>query len=141
MSIIHPYDTRDDPPSLRFNVRISTLGHTESIPYLGKVDTGADLTKVPDILKSQLEPLMQMGEKVFRYGNKTTETHPTYLATIHLNGFSLDAEVYFRDAEYILIGRNVLNQIRLCADGRNFTFSENAPTPPSTAPTPPQSPQ
>ena len=142
MSTPHPYDNQERPPALRLGVGISNPISGSPIPFLGKVDTGAGITKVPEDLKARLEPLRQIGETWIRYGDDRREKYPTYLAVIHLNGLSFDAEVYFRRADYILIGRDVLNQLQFCADGKFFTFFENAPppSPPPTSPAPLQSP-
>jgi hypothetical protein len=127
MSVPHPYDKREKPPALRLDVKISNAAGGNPIPFLGKLDTGAAITKVPEILRAGLEPLSPMGEVTITYGDDSSRKYLTYLTRIYLNGFELDAEVYFRRADYILIGRNVLNQLKFCADGMNEVFAFESP--------------
>jgi predicted aspartyl protease len=121
MSIQHRYD-RSGVPSLRLEVHVSHPIAGEQIPELAAVDTGASITKIPIGLKESLGELKKMGSRTIKYGNKKEETHTTYLAKIHFDGFHLDAVVYFREADFILLGRNVLNQVKMTADGRNLLF-------------------
>ena len=127
MSVQHPYDKTSRPPRLMLDVRISNPISRRPIPEQAKIDTAADLTRVPERLRSELEPLKEISEITVRYGNEEVERHCTYLTTIHINGFELDAEVYFRPSNYILVGLNVLNQLTLCADGKNQVFTLEDP--------------
>lgn len=122
MTISHPYDRTSREPSLRLQVSVSHPIVGDPIPKSAAVDTGAGLTKIPIGLKKSLGKLKPMGDRTIKYGNGQEETHPTYLAKVHFDGFHLDAIVYFRESDFILLGRNVLNQLELTADGRNLQF-------------------
>jgi len=122
MSIQHSYDTSYEVPSLMFDIKIANPFSSVVIAKRGKVDTGADLTRVPETLTQRLT-LIPSGETPIRYGNEAVEIKRTYLAVIMINGFSLDAEVYFGGRrDYILIGRNVLNQLIMHCHGKNQLF-------------------
>lgn len=123
----HPYDKTSRPPRLMLDIQISNPMSGKPIPERGKIDTAADLTRVPERLKNKLEPLKEIGMMPIRYGDDQVEWHPTYLAKIHINSFELDAEVYFRPSNYVLIGLNVLNQLKLYADGKNQVFAVEDP--------------
>ena len=127
MNVKHSYDKTSRPARLMLDVQISNPISGMPIPERGKIDTAADLTRVPERLKNKLEPLKKISEIQIIYGNDHVEQHPTYLTKIHINSFKLDAEVYFRPSNYILIGLNVLNQLRLFADGKNQVFTVEDP--------------
>ena len=109
------------------DIEISNPISGKPIPERGKIDTAADLTRVPETLKNKLEPLRKISEVRIMYGNDQVELHPTYLTRLHINSFELDAEVYFRPSNYVLIGLNVLNQLKLYADGKNQVFTVEDP--------------
>jgi predicted aspartyl protease len=109
------------------DVWISNPISGKPIPERGKIDTAADLTRVPERLKDKLEPLKKISEWRIEYGDGQVERHPTYLTTLHINDYKVDAEVYFRPSNYILIGLNVLNQLKLFADGKNQVFTVEDP--------------
>lgn len=82
---------------------------------------------MPERLKNRLGPLNKISEVPIKYGNDQVELHPTYLTKIYIDSFELDAEVYFRPSDYILIGLNVLNQLKLFADGKSQVFTVEDP--------------
>jgi hypothetical protein len=95
-------------------------------PFRAKIDTAADVCAVPRHFVEELRPT------VFnqRYVRLTGRLEPTYLVMIELDGHLYPAEVLARPAPYVLIGRDILNELVLIADGPNEWFELQRPTPP-----------
>ncbi len=122
MSIQHDYDTSTEIPSLMLDVQISNPATGVTIAKQGKIDTGADLVRVPEVLARRLT-LNPMRWTTMLYGNDQCQRVRTYFAVIKMNGFQLDAEVYFCGSRnYILIGRTILNQLITHCHGKNLSF-------------------
>ena len=126
MSVQHRYDTSVEIPSLMLDV--NALNPVTGIGTIqrAKIDTGADLTRLPETLKQGLA-LLPFSQRTFRYGNNTSEEKPTYLCVIEIDGFKIDAEVYFGEFDYILVGRNVLNHLKMLCHGKNQIFTLEDP--------------
>jgi hypothetical protein len=82
-----------------------------------KLDTAADVSAVPSFLVHDLQ-LDEVGDfEVEGYDNKLANI-PAYGVSMALNGQSLGRlEVISIPSDYVLLGRDVLNQLRLLLDG------------------------
>ena len=95
----------------------------------GKVDSGADLLIIPSDVVDELE-LKQRGiELVSGYRrNLPPEETPAYYVDVEIADFLFRRvraiESFRPDA---LIGRNVLNKLRVVLDGKNLTFEVSEP--------------
>lgn len=95
----------------------------------GKIDSGADLLVIPSEVVDELE-LEQRGiELVSGYRrNLPAEEIPAYYIDVEIAGFPFRRvraiESLRRDT---LIGRNVLNKLRVILDGKNLTFEVSDP--------------
>jgi predicted aspartyl protease len=88
-----------------------------------KIDTGADLTDIPQILKERLD-LLPFSEESIRYADGRIALKTTYLANFSLDAFDFEGvEVTASNRNYVLIGRNILNQLKLICDGKTLTFT------------------
>jgi predicted aspartyl protease len=92
-----------------------------------KIDTGADLTDIPQVLRERLD-LLPFSEENIRYADGRITLKPTYLANFALDGFNFESvEVTSSNRNYVLIGRNILNQLKLICDGKALTFTIEDP--------------
>lgn len=128
MSIQHPYDAtkRGVPASLMLDITISNPMKLKSSPMRALVDTGADTTEIPVTLQNRLD-LKPHGEAIIRYGNNEPIKKSTYVVNMSFNGFNFEfIEVTTAVRNFILIGRDVLNKLKMCCNGKNqiFTFED-----------------
>jgi hypothetical protein len=123
------YDTRFNPPAPALSVQISNLDDVVRSPTLpALVDSGADTTVIPAAMVQQLG-LTPAGETLVRGYEGQPESVPMYdiilrVAEARLVGLSA---VTF-SADYILLGRDALNWLRLLLDGPALTLEILPPT-------------
>jgi len=113
------YDFSIFPPAPRLEIRLIAQPHgTAHGPISGFVDTGADATIVPIAIVRQLRAGVVTLKTVRGYtgGRRTVRT---YLVDIEVGPFTLPGiEIVGDDAtDEILLGRDVLNKLRLLLDG------------------------
>jgi predicted aspartyl protease len=114
-----PYDTAYSPPAPVCEVTFSVAHTGQSVgPLNATLDTGADGTLVPErhleaigarrVMETGLRS--QWGERRVVY---------LYLVTVHLGKIELPGTYVVGDdqADEIVIGRNVLNQLSIWLDG------------------------
>ncbi len=70
--------------------------------------------------------LVKWGERRIR---QTGRIEPTYLVEVELDNVLYSVEATVHDGSYILIGRDILNQLTLIADGPKETFELIHPKP------------
>lgn len=111
------------PPGLIVNVRVSQIGAKKGKKVKAKIDTGADISVIPEDLRKELR-LLPRGV-IFARGafDKEKTLRPSFFVTLSINRvFSFDLEVISSPRKYFLIGRDVLNQIVLYANGPLESF-------------------
>lgn len=111
------------PPGLILPVRISVNGTRNGKQAIAKIDTGADISVIPEELRKELR-LSPRGV-IWARGtfDKEKKPYPTFFVTLSINdSFSFEIEVISSHREYILIGRDLLNQIVLYANGPSEFF-------------------
>lgn len=113
------YDFSIFPPAPKLEIRLIAQPHgAASRPLLAFVDTGADATIVPLPIVRQLQAGVVTLKTVRGYtgGRRTVRT---YLVDIEVGSFTLPgAEIVGDDAtDEVLLGRDVLNRLRLLLDG------------------------
>ncbi|HET7089608.1 MAG TPA: retroviral-like aspartic protease family protein [Anaerolineae bacterium] len=127
-----PYDTSLIPPAPFLSAHVSNLtGSAESPPIPAKVDTGADVTAIPANLVNQLNLVLASEIQVEGY-NGHRATLPCYdivLRVAHLRVVGLSVISFSED--YILLGRDVLNLLRLLLDGPALWLEVLSPQSPS----------
>lgn len=113
------YDVSVFPPAPRLDIRLIAQPHETVVgPVSAFVDTGADATIVPLHIIRQLRAGVVTFKTIRGYtGSKRTVR--TYLVDIEIGVFALPGiEVVGDDAaEDILLGRDVLNKLRVLLDG------------------------
>jgi len=116
--MIIPYDTSLVPPAPFLAAHVSDpTGSAESPLIPAKVDTGADVTAIPANLVSQLNlvPASEVEVEGYNGHRATLACYDITLRVAHLRVVGLSVITFSED--YILLGRDVLNLLRLLLDG------------------------
>ncbi|MHB8567872.1 MAG: retroviral-like aspartic protease family protein [Nitrososphaerales archaeon] len=119
-----PYDPALTPPALRLDVIVLHPIHSTSVSSIAKIDTGADGSVIPQDIASSLN-LMPAGKRKCMDYNRNVTYKINYYVDIKIGNFptfrGLNVVTSARDD--VLIGRDILNKLKLLADGRNLIFS------------------
>lgn len=113
------YDLSIFPPAPRLEIRLVAQPHGATYgPIAAFVDTGADATIVPLSIVRELQAGVVTFKTVRGYagGRRTVRT---YLVDVEIGPFTLPGVEIVGDtaADEILLGRDVLNKLRLLLDG------------------------
>lgn len=111
------------PPGLIIPAYISPLGEAANKEIRAKIDTGANISAIPERLRKELSLLPRGFRQARGAFDKESKSRPTFYITLSIEpAFSFELEVISSNSEYFLIGRDVLNQIILHADGKREIF-------------------
>jgi hypothetical protein len=113
------YDVSVFPPAPRLEIHFIALPHGTAFgPVHAFLDTGADVTIVPMDIIRQLKAGVVTFKTVRGYTRGRRNVR-TYLVDVDVAGLTLPGiEVVGDDAaDQVLIGRDVLNKLRLLLDG------------------------
>ena len=117
-----PYDRSEEPPLVAMNCTITNPVTRKHQQRLGKFDTGAALTTIPESLVSELGLIEYDRVSMTDYMGVTTE-HPVFLANVSLNGFDFEwCSVCACPRQSILVARDVLNQLNVLLYGPALQF-------------------
>ena len=116
------YDTSLLPPAPFLPVQLASLAErSESVTVQAKLDTGADLTAIPITLIEQLR-LMPAGEIEVEGYDRHRATIRAYDVNLQVDQLRVNGLLVIGFAEdYVLLGRDVLNHLRLLLDGPALT--------------------
>ncbi len=89
MSASHSYDTSYEIPALILDIQTSNPETGKEFIIRGKIDTGADLTDIPQILQERLD-LLPFSDERIRYANGRVISKTTYLAGFSFDGFDFE---------------------------------------------------
>ncbi|MBI2122972.1 MAG: aspartyl protease family protein [Armatimonadetes bacterium] len=110
-----PYDARLDPPAPILSLRIHRTEDAPAIFLTALVDTGADLTVIPESLARQLAVLPVGHVRIRGVGGMAARV-PMYSVEIEVAGLSRMLRVVGVGDE-ALVGRDLLNQFTLTLRG------------------------
>lgn len=116
------YNTSEEPPAPFVKVKIANPQTGKYEEEVGKIDTGAYKTAFPEkwVTKLNLVPVSEERMKGYKKGE---QKHNTYFVNVTLKGYNFPyTEAVAIDRKNILIGRDILNQLKLILDGKNLKF-------------------
>ncbi len=117
----------DPVPALFVPVNVSCSGSDmyEAVP--AKIDTGADISVIPETLRSRLKLTPEGAVRIrSAFGGEGLEL-PTYYVTLSIpDCITADVEVVCLPRKDCLIGRDMLNQMVMRADGPSREFELTA---------------
>ncbi len=118
------YDTAHNPPAPVADVTVThPVTGAERGALRGKLDTGADVTVIPDKLVTQLS-LTPKGNIWTRGYDGSYSQRPVYYVRLTIEGFSVTSARCIATARAdVLLGRNVLNRFFITLDGKRQTFA------------------
>jgi predicted aspartyl protease len=122
----YTYSDEMDPPGLSLSLRVGRQPRSISHSVTAKVDTGADKTALPEGVVRQLN-ITKMGSCCVR-GAFDTEWKkvPTFYVALQLDDTDIFVvDVISRPGSIGLLGRDVLNQLVLVANGPERLFELN----------------
>jgi hypothetical protein len=113
-----PYNQNENPPAPYIEVVISPSKKTDARTLRkAKIDSGASLTVIPDNLVSQWNLQIRRKIRVRGYDGYASERY-TYLVDILIGSQHFEMiEVTCSRRVNILLGRDVLNKLRILHDG------------------------
>jgi len=125
---VRPYDRNFSPPAPVAEVTVlhPVTGVASALLH-GKLDTGADITVIPETLVSKLG----LSPKAYLWarGYDGTFSHrPVYYVRFGIEGIELIAvRCIAADRQNVLVGRNVLNRFVITLDGKHLRFDLQRP--------------
>ena len=122
------YDRTFNPPAPVANVIVANPVATNKRSLLrGKMDTGADITVIPERVVAPLG-ISPKGRVWIRGYDGTYAQRPVYYVRITLEGLVLPTvRCIAANRPDVLLGRNVLNRFIIILDGKNLTFEVKNP--------------
>ena len=124
-----PYDTQFDPPAIILSMTIAGVVHRRpQIELSALVDTGADITAVPESLVERLK-LYPFGRLQLEDVNGVSAPVFTYEANVALAGESANKmEVVVTPYPFVILGRDWLSEYYLLLDGpgQQYEISKNS---------------
>lgn len=125
-----PYDSSFKPPAPTLDVTVSNPHKptVRAIPDKALIDSGAFKTVIPEKWVSRLGllPLRTYSPRGYKIEEKKQE-HYMYLVKVAFKQFSFDVEVLAVKRKNVLIGRDILNKLKLLLDGKNLQFEVTDP--------------
>lgn len=123
-----PYDTQFDPPAIVLSVTIAGVVHRRPrIELSALIDTGADVTAVPESLVERLK-LYPVGRLQLEDANAVKTPVFTYEANVAMAAEPVKKmEVVVTPYPFVILGRDWLSEYYLLLDGpgQQYQISKN----------------
>ncbi len=112
------YDTTYVPPAPIVRVfLVNPFNPSLQMQLLGLIDTGADITVVPEEVVARLG-LIHQGDILVRDFSRVPSFRPTYLVDLQIGHHWFDlVEIISAPTNELLLGRNVINSLDLRLNG------------------------
>ena len=118
----HPFsDEFGEPPALVLDVRVIAPGTDRGLTLKGKLDTAADVSAVPIQVINRIRAL-KFGNRNLTVTGLGRMRVTSYEVEIEIAGQRLWATAVGLDKPYVLLGRDILNQLHFTVDGPNEEF-------------------
>jgi predicted aspartyl protease len=117
------YNQTFDPPAPMLEVSVAHIRTRPRVALPALLDTGADMTAVPEFLVKRLN-LYQIGQMAVEDVNGFTEIVSTYVARLIIaDQIVPEHKVLVTGLDFVVIGRDLLNQFYFLANGPEKTFT------------------
>lgn len=116
-------DTRLNPPGPLLSIKIRPTKRTRPVRVrLAELDTGADISVIPESLVADLRLTAKSSVLMLSY-DKTMAERETYFVDLEIAGYTLRSmRVVAAPRDTILLGRDILNHFIITLDGKARTF-------------------
>jgi len=116
------YSLDYSPPAPSIKVRFSSPTSTNSMEIEAKIDSGADITVLPQNVVRELR-LIPAGRVTVSSFDGQEERKYTYFLNLHFGNFKFSmVEVVGAKRRDALLGRDVLNLLKTILDGKTMNF-------------------
>ncbi|MEM3549536.1 MAG: retroviral-like aspartic protease family protein [Candidatus Bathyarchaeia archaeon] len=116
------YSFNYNPPAPCLNVKFINPTSTHSIELEAKLDTGADITVLPQHAISELR-LIPAGRLSVSSFDGREERKYTYFVNLQINNFKFPMiEAISAKRRDALLGRDILNLLKTILDGKTLNF-------------------
>lgn len=123
-----PYDSGYDPPAPILDVTCSNPFDSTVTSIDGKalIDSGAFKTVIPEdwVARLGLTPVRELETRGYK---DEAQKHLAYFVKIAFKEHHFNIEVLAVKRENILLGRDILNKLRLLLDGKSLNFEVTDP--------------
>lgn len=118
-----PYSTEFDPPAAVIDIQMTGVVHPRPrVTVSAILDTGADMTAVPETLVDRLD-LFPTGRMVVEDVNGQTTIAHTYMVRLRVANKTIsEHKVLLTGLDFGIIGRDLLNTLYLLLNGPEGTF-------------------
>ncbi|MBO3840164.1 MAG: hypothetical protein JTT17_04965 [Candidatus Brockarchaeota archaeon] len=116
------YDANYEPPAPVVKLTVYRPFSEESVTGIGKIDSGADMTVIPNKWAKGLSLIPASVVWVRGYDGRLREAY-TYYARIEFQGFKFPlVEILLSNRQDALIGRDILNKLKVELNGKTLDF-------------------
>ena len=121
----HSYSEERNPASPIIPIKISTVLEPDKVyDKTALLDTGSDVSCIPLKIAKELGMNPSSYEPLEGVSGKISEL-PIYDLNIIFNGKTYSNHIIygFADEDYLLIGRDIMNEFHICFDGINLNVN------------------
>ena len=112
------YSKSFSPPAPVLPAKLENPSSGLTVELDGKLDTGADITVIPDSAVQKLDLPPRGTIRI-----KDDKERPLYFTNIKIATHNFErVMVTSLQKEYILVGRDILNQLKILLDGKKLEF-------------------